>query len=74
LSIEAEIFLLGQKGITEAFLDYRNALLEFSQKFLPSSAPGGTEELKDSSDNINELRKVLSDALSKVYLMNHKST
>ena len=72
-SIEAQVFLLGQKDIDEKFVSYQSALSELSMNFAPSIGPDRQEPLQQMLLQIRDLRERLFDSLSKVYLINEPS-
>lgn len=68
-SIEAQVFLLGQKDINEKFVRYQAALSEFSMNFVPSIGPDMQEQFQPRLLHIRDLRERLFESLSEVYLI-----
>ncbi|MBI1422700.1 MAG: hypothetical protein GC149_04465 [Gammaproteobacteria bacterium] len=69
-SIEAQILLLGQKNIDENFTNYQSALTELSMNFVPWIKPDMQEALQHRLSTMRDLREILFQSLSKVYLIN----
>lgn len=72
-SVEAQIFLLGQKDIDEKFVSYQSALSELSMYFVPSIGADMQEQLQNRLLQIRDLRERLFDSLSRVYLIDEPS-
>jgi hypothetical protein len=68
-SVEAQIFLLGKKDIDEKFMNYQSALSELSMNFVPSIGPDMQEALQQRLLATRDLREMLFDSLSEVYLI-----
>ena len=73
-SIEAQVFLLGKKDINNEFINYQTALSELSMNFIPPIGPEKLEKLQQRLFKIKDIREKLFDSLSKVYLINEKSS
>lgn len=68
-SVEAQVFLLGKKDIDEKFMNYQSALSELSMNFVPSIGPDMQEALQQKLLATRNLREMLFDSLSEVYLI-----
>jgi hypothetical protein len=69
-SIEAQVYLLGQKDVDRSFVNYQSALSELSTNFVPSVSSDVLEGLQRSLLKLRDLREALFYSLAGMYLIN----